>query len=120
MDDRSMDFLSDLISAPFICMGWIIVGAIAGSLARSLMRAQDQPFVADLILGIAGAFVGGLMAGILGLGPDGRFGRLGTGHRQSRDRHGGRGYTDRGTPRGDDLSHSPIEGVPAMLPPDHL
>lgn len=65
-----MDFLSDLISAPFICIGWVIVGAIAGSLARSLMRAQNQPFVADLILGIAGAFVGGLLAGILGLGPD--------------------------------------------------
>lgn len=72
-----MDFLNDLVSAPFICIGWIIVGAIAGSLARSLMRAADQPFVADLILGIAGALVGGLIAGIVGLGPDDDSGGLG-------------------------------------------
>lgn len=72
-----MDFLSDLVSAPFICIGWIIVGAIAGSLARRLMHSQDQPFLADLILGIAGALVGGLLAGILGLGPDDDSGGLG-------------------------------------------
>ena len=65
-----MDFVGDILSAPFICLGWIIVGAIAGSLARSIMRAGDRPFINDLLLGIAGAFIGGLVAGILGLGPD--------------------------------------------------
>lgn len=64
-----MDFIGDLVASPFICIGWIIVGAIAGSLARSLMKADDQPFIADLFLGILGALVGGLIAGILGLGP---------------------------------------------------
>lgn len=72
-----MDFLNDLISAPFICIGWIIVGIIAGSLARRLMQAKDQPIIVDLILGIAGALVGGLIAGILGLGPDDNSGGLG-------------------------------------------
>lgn len=50
-------------------MGWIIVGAIAGALARSIMKSKNMPFISDLILGIAGAFIGGLLAGILGLGP---------------------------------------------------
>lgn len=63
-----MDFIGDILAAPFICIGWIIVGAIAGSLARSIMKSGDQPFLSDLILGIVGAFVGGLIAGILGLG----------------------------------------------------
>lgn len=72
-----MDFLGDLVSAPFICIGWIIIGALAGSLARSLMKADDQPFLSDLILGIAGALIGGLIGGILGLGPTEDSGGLG-------------------------------------------
>lgn len=72
-----MDFIGDLFSAPLICLGWIIVGAIAGSIARSLMKSSDEPFLSDLLLGIAGAFVGGLLAGIVGLGPDEGSGGLG-------------------------------------------
>ncbi len=64
-----MDFITSLLAAPFICLGWIIVGALAGSLARSLMKSSNKPFISDLILGIVGAFVGGLLAGIVGLGP---------------------------------------------------
>lgn len=64
-----MDFIGDILAAPFICIGWVIVGAIAGSLARTIMKSNDQPFLSDLILGIAGAFVGGLIAGLVGLGP---------------------------------------------------
>lgn len=72
-----MDFIGDIISAPFICLGWIIVGAIAGSLARTIMRSGDRPFIMDLILGIAGAFVGGLLAGLVGLAPGDDAGGLG-------------------------------------------
>jgi uncharacterized membrane protein YeaQ/YmgE (transglycosylase-associated protein family) len=64
-----MDFIGELLAAPFICVGWIIVGAIAGALARSLMRSADAPFLSDFLLGIAGAFFGGLIAGALGVGP---------------------------------------------------
>ncbi len=64
-----MDFITDLLAAPFICIGWIIVGAIAGALARSIMRSQDKPLLSDIILGIAGAIIGGLLAGLLGMGP---------------------------------------------------
>jgi uncharacterized membrane protein YeaQ/YmgE (transglycosylase-associated protein family) len=64
-----MNFIEGLLASPFICLGWIIVGAIAGSLARSIMGSRDASFVADIILGIAGAIIGGLIAGFLGVGP---------------------------------------------------
>jgi uncharacterized membrane protein YeaQ/YmgE (transglycosylase-associated protein family) len=67
-----MDFIQDVISAPFICIGWIIVGAIAGAVARQVTGARDQPFINDLILGLIGAFIGGIVASILGFSkPDG-------------------------------------------------
>ncbi len=64
-----MDFIGSLVASPFICIGWIIVGAIAGSLARSLTGSRDASFVSDLILGLIGAVVGGIVAGFVGLGP---------------------------------------------------
>jgi len=72
-----VDFIGDIAAAPFICLGWVIVGAIAGALARSIMKSNDMPFLADVILGIAGAFIGGILAGIAGLGPGEDAGGLG-------------------------------------------
>jgi uncharacterized membrane protein YeaQ/YmgE (transglycosylase-associated protein family) len=63
------DFIASILASPFICLGWIIVGAIAGGLARSVMGSSDQPFIQDLILGLIGAFIGGLIGGFLGLVP---------------------------------------------------
>lgn len=64
-----MDFITALIASPFICLGWIIVGAAAGALARYFMGSPDQSFFSDMILGIIGAFFGGFVAGLLGLAP---------------------------------------------------
>lgn len=63
-----MDFFTGMVASPFICLGWIIVGAIAGALARQLTGAGDRPFIQDLILGILGAIVGGFIAGFV-MGP---------------------------------------------------
>ena len=61
-----------IIKFPFVVIGWIIVGAIAGDLARRFMKAPDVSFWQDLILGIFGAFLGGWIASIAGVGrPDG-------------------------------------------------
>ena len=39
---------------------WIIVGAVIGWVASLIMRTNDrQGFIADIIVGIVGAFVGG-------------------------------------------------------------
>ena len=49
-----------IVTSPFICVGWILVGAIAGAFARRIMGAEVKPFIQDLILGIAGAAIGGI------------------------------------------------------------
>lgn len=71
-----MDFITNLlgsiIAAPFICVGWIIVGIAAGALARRIMGASNRPFWNDWLLGIIGSFVGGFLVSIFGIAkPDG-------------------------------------------------
>jgi uncharacterized membrane protein YeaQ/YmgE (transglycosylase-associated protein family) len=49
---------------------WIIVGAIAGAVAKFLMPGNDPGgFIITILLGIAGALVGGFIASAIGLGP---------------------------------------------------
>jgi uncharacterized membrane protein YeaQ/YmgE (transglycosylase-associated protein family) len=64
--DAIGSFISWLVTAPFACIGWIIIGFIAGALARRIMGSSDAPFVLDVILGIVGAWVGGFILGLLG------------------------------------------------------
>ena len=49
-------------------IGWIIFGLIAGLLARWLMPGKDPGgCIVTMLLGIAGAVVGGFVARVLGL-----------------------------------------------------
>jgi uncharacterized membrane protein YeaQ/YmgE (transglycosylase-associated protein family) len=50
----------------FYCCGWIIIGGLAGGLARFILRRPDKNFISDLILGVIGAFIGGIVVGALG------------------------------------------------------
>lgn len=69
--------IGSIIASPFICIGWIIVGAIAGAVARQIMGAGDRPLIQDVILGLIGALVGGFIASLLNLyKPDGGLGLL--------------------------------------------
>lgn len=52
---------------------WILAGLIAGWLAGKIMKGSGYGFFVDIILGIAGAFVGGFIARHLGLDPAGGF-----------------------------------------------
>jgi uncharacterized membrane protein YeaQ/YmgE (transglycosylase-associated protein family) len=46
---------------------WIIVGLIAGALAKLIMPGDDPGgFIVTIILGIVGAFVGGFVFNLLG------------------------------------------------------
>ena len=63
-----MDAILWFVSSPFICVGWIIVGALAGALARQLMGSSDKPLLQDVILGIAGAGIGGILLGFINIG----------------------------------------------------
>lgn len=69
-----MDFIGDLILSPFICLGWIIAGAIAGALANSFMKS-NQPLIVDILTGLAGSFIGGLLVSLLDINrPEGGIG----------------------------------------------
>jgi uncharacterized membrane protein YeaQ/YmgE (transglycosylase-associated protein family) len=58
------EFMSGLI-------WWLIVGGIAGLLAGLVMKGGGYGVIADIILGILGAFIGGWVFGLLGLGAGG-------------------------------------------------
>ena len=45
---------------------WIVIGAIAGALAKLIMPGDDPGgFIVTILLGIAGAFVGGFVMQLL-------------------------------------------------------
>jgi uncharacterized membrane protein YeaQ/YmgE (transglycosylase-associated protein family) len=53
-------------------IGWIIIGLIAGALAKLIMPGDDPGgFIITIILGIAGAIVGGFLASLIGIGGGG-------------------------------------------------
>lgn len=48
---------------------WIIFGLVAGAVAKMLMPGRDPGgFVGTIVIGVVGAFVGGLIANMLGYG----------------------------------------------------
>lgn len=46
-------------------LAWIVVGLIAGWLASQVMKGRGSGLVGDLVLGIVGALLGGLVASTL-------------------------------------------------------
>ena len=50
-------------------IGWIILGLLAGLIAKALIPGDDPGgFIITALIGIAGAFIGGLIAKALGFG----------------------------------------------------
>lgn len=49
-------------------LSWIILGLLAGALAKAFMPVRGGGFWATVILGIIGAFVGGFLGSIIGIG----------------------------------------------------
>ncbi len=50
-------------------LGWIIIGLIAGALAKLIMPGDDPGgIIVTILIGIAGAIVGGWLAGLIGIG----------------------------------------------------
>jgi uncharacterized membrane protein YeaQ/YmgE (transglycosylase-associated protein family) len=54
-------------------LSWIILGLIAGILAKYIMPGKDGGLVVTSLLGIAGAFVGGWLGSFIGIGTTGEF-----------------------------------------------
>lgn len=50
-------------------IGWIVLGLVAGLIAKWIMPGKDPGgLIVSILLGIGGAFVGGYLATALGLG----------------------------------------------------
>jgi len=47
-------------------IGWIVLGLIAGFIASKIVDARGQGLMLDLVLGIVGAIVGGLLFSAFG------------------------------------------------------
>ncbi|MGB2259507.1 MAG: GlsB/YeaQ/YmgE family stress response membrane protein [Porticoccaceae bacterium] len=53
---------------------WILLGLLAGILAKFIMPGKDDGgFIMTTLLGIAGAFIGGWIGSLVGLGTVGEF-----------------------------------------------
>ena len=52
---------------------WLALGALAGWLAGKIMRGGGFGLVGNIVVGVVGSFVGGWLAGLLGLGRTGGF-----------------------------------------------
>ncbi len=48
-------------------IGWLVIGLIAGWLASVVMGRGGYGIVGDIIVGVIGAFIGGVIARALGL-----------------------------------------------------
>jgi uncharacterized membrane protein YeaQ/YmgE (transglycosylase-associated protein family) len=65
-----------MVLEPGGLLAWIAVGLIAGFLASALVQGHGFGLLGNVVLGIVGAFVGGLLATLLGW--DGAQGFWGT------------------------------------------
>ena len=53
---------------------WVLLGLVAGAIAKWLMPGKDGGgWISTILLGIAGAFVGGFVGSLIGLGTTGGF-----------------------------------------------
>ena len=44
-------------------LGWLLIGLIAGALAGRVVRGRGYGCLVDIVVGIAGAFIGGALLG---------------------------------------------------------
>jgi uncharacterized membrane protein YeaQ/YmgE (transglycosylase-associated protein family) len=54
----------------------IVIGILAGYLAGKIMRGRGYGILIDLLLGIVGSILGGMIFGLLGLYSSGLVGQL--------------------------------------------
>jgi uncharacterized membrane protein YeaQ/YmgE (transglycosylase-associated protein family) len=57
-------------------IAWIIIGVIAGWLTGKLMKGSGFGFLMDIIVGLAGALLGGFISSHLGFGGTGEHGLI--------------------------------------------
>jgi uncharacterized membrane protein YeaQ/YmgE (transglycosylase-associated protein family) len=60
-------------------LGWIILGLVAGAIAKALHKGHEPGgLLGTLVVGVAGALLGGFIAAVVGIGGISSFFSLGT------------------------------------------
>jgi len=60
-------------------IGWIVLGLLAGAIAKAILPGDDPGgILVTMLIGIAGAIVGGFIASALGIGDLDEFFDIGT------------------------------------------
>ncbi|HEX7265647.1 MAG TPA: GlsB/YeaQ/YmgE family stress response membrane protein [Candidatus Dormibacteraeota bacterium] len=59
---------SSLNLQPGSWLAWIIVGLIAGAIAARVVAGRGFGCIADIVVGVAGAIIGGFLLGLLNIG----------------------------------------------------
>ena len=60
-------------------IGWIVLGLLAGAIAKAILPGDDPGgILVTMLIGIAGAIVGGFIASALGIGELDEFFDIGT------------------------------------------
>jgi uncharacterized membrane protein YeaQ/YmgE (transglycosylase-associated protein family) len=68
---------ADVYFEPMSIVGWLLVGLIAGWLAGLFMKGSGYGIFLDIVLGLVGAFVGGLIFSLFVQGTAGFWGSVG-------------------------------------------
>ncbi|MDP4535952.1 GlsB/YeaQ/YmgE family stress response membrane protein [Alkalimonas collagenimarina] len=55
---------------------FLLIGALAGWLAGQLMKGRGFGLIVNIIVGVVGSFIGGIVFNALGLGPTNLIGTL--------------------------------------------
>ena len=54
----------------------LVIGVVSGFIAASLMKIDNSNMWFNCALGLAGSIVGGMIGGLLQIGPNGLFGNI--------------------------------------------
>jgi uncharacterized membrane protein YeaQ/YmgE (transglycosylase-associated protein family) len=76
MGDHVMAVLAELALSPGGVISWIVVGLISGWLAGLMMSGGGYGIVADTLLGLVGALIGGFVSGFFITGDAGFWGSI--------------------------------------------
>jgi len=71
-----MAMFAAITLAPGGIIAWLVVGLIAGFLAGRVMRGAGYGIIGDIFMGLIGAFVGGLVFGLIYTGSEGFWGSV--------------------------------------------
>jgi uncharacterized membrane protein YeaQ/YmgE (transglycosylase-associated protein family) len=65
MGTEMLPLVGRLVPDPGSWLSWIIVGLIAGAVAARVVAGRGFGCIADIVVGIAGALIGGYVLGLL-------------------------------------------------------